>query len=192
MVSTGSILLFWEKSLTISIPLVLFMSPFLSIALFFPLLPLPSYSSLLLPPPSNRVIENNQALFRRANNIHFFTDGGPHHYKCRHGILGFAHVAHSLFLKMTNSVPQMAFHIYAANHGSDICDCVASIDKKAIRKYSLKHEEKQMTGGEDLVEALGDLNGEFFHSVLEVFTFLSLFFFPFPYPSHRNPPRTSE
>ena len=51
-------------------------------------------------------------------------------------------MAHSLFLNMTNSVPKMAFHIYAANHGSDICDCVASIDKKAMRNYESEASEK--------------------------------------------------
>ena len=61
-----------------------------------------------------------------------------------------------------NSIfPQISFHFHAAHHGSDICDCIAAIDKREIRKYTLKCG-KYIYKGEDLVTALEPLGGNFF------------------------------
>ena len=113
------------------------------------------------------VIEEIKNLFTRANTVHFFTDGGPHHYKSRHGILGFVQLALAVRAQMsTNAPPRLAFHFHASYHGSDICDCVASLNKRAIKNFSLA-SHRGISNGEDLVEALGGLKGEFISTTLE-------------------------
>ena len=112
-----------------------------------------------------KVVDKFEALFRECEHLFVFTDGGPHHYKSRHGILGFAYISHLLQSIMrprrTQSFPQISFHFHAAHHGSDICDCIAAIDKREIRKYTLKCG-KYIYKGEDLVTALEPLGGNFF------------------------------
>ena len=43
-----------------------------------------------------KTIEKFQPLFQEYESVHFFTDGGPHHYKSRHGILGFLRIVETL------------------------------------------------------------------------------------------------
>ena len=41
------------------------------------------------------------------------------------------------FLHEVAQLSSYFFHFHASHHGSDICDCVASIDKKAVQRHSI-------------------------------------------------------
>ena len=43
-----------------------------------------------------KVVDKFEALFRECEHLFVFTDGGPHHDKSRHGILGFAYFSYLL------------------------------------------------------------------------------------------------
>ena len=178
--------------------------PSLSSFLFLPFPPYSLFFFFFFPcyysSPPIRLLQENEALFKKGKIVHFFTDGGPHHYKSRHGILGFVLLAHEVLQKVsTTAPPKFVFHFHASHHGSDICDCIAShdkvfplsffffsffsflfylfyfsfpFDKRAIKKYALK-THKWISDGDDLVEALGELKGNYFSTTLEVNFFVS-------------------
>ena len=108
--------------------------PSLSSFLFLPFPPYSLFFFFFFPcyysSPPIRLLQENEALFKKGKIVHFFTDGGPHHYKSRHGILGFVLLAHEVLQKVsTTASPKFVFHFHASHHGSDICDCIASHDK---------------------------------------------------------------
>jgi hypothetical protein len=107
-----------------------------------------------------------------------FCDGGSHHYKSKHGFYGFTYLARyleSIMQSPSNGFPSLfiffyflfyfvfllfilefSIHFQGSYHGSDICDCIASISKKKAKKYSVGNE-KWLSNGNDFVEALQGL-----------------------------------
>ena len=82
-----------------------------------------------------------------------------------HGIFGLAFLARMLQPIMrpprTNKFPQISFHFHASHHGSDICDCIAAIDKKAVKRYPLGNT-KWVLNGQDFVDSVAPLSGNFY------------------------------
>ena len=116
-----------------------------------------------------KVITKFLDLFQACQSVFFFCDGGSHHYKSRHGFYAFATIAKELRSIMrggSNLFPDVSFHFHASYHGSDICDCVASIDKKAIKRFSVG-ERKWIKDGHGFVEALGTLPSNFYSDDIE-------------------------
>ena len=61
-----------------------------------------------------KVIQQFRFLFENCRSLFVFTDGGPHHYKSKHGIFGFAHISRVLQPIMKTPIsrfPQVSFHL---------------------------------------------------------------------------------
>ena len=60
------------------------------------------------------------------------------------------------------------FHFHVSYHGSDICDCITAIDKKFMKKVSVR-SCKWINDGCGLVKALESFPSNFYFDHIEIY-----------------------